>query len=79
MTGRREAAVPVEVGPARGQPDQPRGAGEWGSYPGSELGVGYDMPQSRLLALKHTAAPQFSGKSPNLLPEPETPGTTRKE
>ena len=40
MTGRRGAAVPVEVGPARGQPDQPRGAGEWGSYPGGELGVG---------------------------------------
>ena len=33
VTGRRGAAVPVEVGPARGQPDQPRGAGEWGSYP----------------------------------------------
>ena len=28
VTGRREAAVPVEVGPARGQPDQPRVAGE---------------------------------------------------
>ena len=27
VTGRRGAAVPVEVGPARGQPDQPRGAG----------------------------------------------------
>ena len=28
VTGRREAAVPVHVGPAMGQPDQPRGAGE---------------------------------------------------
>ena len=56
VTGRRGAAVPVEVGPARGQPDQPRGAGEWGSYPGDELGVGYDMPLTRL-ALKHTAVP----------------------
>ena len=28
VTERREAAVPVEVGPARGQPDQPRRAGE---------------------------------------------------
>ena len=63
VTGRREAAVPVEVGPARGQPDHPRGAGEWGSYPGGELGVGYDMPLPRL-ALKHTAVPQFSGKKP---------------
>ena len=39
VTGRRGASVPVEVGPARGQPDQPRGAGEWGSYPSGELGV----------------------------------------
>ena len=64
VTERRGAAVPVEVGPARGQPDQPRGAGEWESYPGGELGVGCDMPLSRLLALEHTAAPQFSGKNP---------------
>ena len=64
VTGRREAAVPVEVGPARGHPNQPRGAGEWGSYPGGELGAGYDVPLSRLLARKHTAAPQFSGKRP---------------
>ena len=63
VTGRREAAVPVEVGPARGQPDQPRGAGEWGSYPGGELGVGYDIPLPRF-ALKHTVVPQFSGKKP---------------
>ena len=63
VTGRRGAAVPVEVGPARGQADQPRGAGEWGLYPGGELGVGYDMPLPRL-ALKHTAVPQFSGKKP---------------
>ena len=63
VTERREAAVPVEVGPGRGQPDQPRGAGEWWSYPGGELGVGYDMLLPRL-ALKHTAVPQFSGKKP---------------
>ena len=63
VTGRRGAAVPVEVGPARGQPDQTREAGRWGSYPGGELGMGCDMPLSRL-ALKHTAAPQFSGKKP---------------
>ena len=31
VTGRRGASVSVEVGPARGQPDQTRGAGEWGS------------------------------------------------
>ena len=63
--GRREAAVPVEVGPARGQPDHSKGAGEWGSYPGGELGVGYDMLLPRL-ALKHTAVPQFSEKNPAL-------------
>ena len=63
MTRRTGAAALVEVGPARGQPDQPSGAGEWGSYPGGELAVGYDMPSPKL-ALKHTAAPQFSGKKP---------------
>ena len=41
-TGRREAAVPVEVGPARGQPDQPRRAGEWDAFPGGELGGNFD-------------------------------------
>ena len=66
VTGRRGAAVPVEVGPARGQPDQPRVAGEWGSYPGGELGVGSDMPLPRL-ALKHTAVPQFGGKKPDFI------------
>ena len=63
VTGRREAAVPVDVGPARGQPDQPRAAGEGGSYPGGELGVGYDMPLPRL-ALKHTAVSQLFGRKP---------------
>ena len=79
VTGRRGAAVPVEVGPARGQPDQLRRAGEWGSYPGGELGVGYDMPLSRLLAPKIPLPHNLVGKSPNSLPGPETPGTTRKE
>ena len=64
MTGRRGVAVPVEAGPARGQPDQPRGAGEWGSHPGGELGILYDMPLCRQSALKHTADPSFSGKKP---------------
>ena len=40
VTGRRGAAVPVEVGPARGQPDQQRRAGESDTHPGGELGVG---------------------------------------
>ena len=66
VTGRRGAAVPVEVGPVRGQPDQTRGTGDWGLYPGSELGIGYDMPLSRL-AFKHTAVPQFSGKKPEFI------------
>ena len=47
VTERREAAVPVEVGPARGQPDQPRRAVEWDAYPGGELGGGYDLPLCR--------------------------------
>ena len=42
VTGRRGAAVPVEVGPARVQPDQPRKAKEWVACPGRELGGGYD-------------------------------------
>ena len=64
VAGRRGAAVPVEVGPAtRGQSDQPGGAGEWGSYPAGELGIGYDMPLPRL-ALKHNVVPQFSGEKP---------------
>ena len=64
MTGHRGAAVPVEVGPARGQPDQPRRAGEWDSYPGGELGGGYELPLPRHLAFKHTATPSCSGLKP---------------
>ena len=63
VTGRRGAVVPVEVGPARGQPDQQRGTGEWGTYPGGELRVGIDLPLSRL-SFKHTAVPLFSRKKP---------------
>ena len=36
VTGRRRAAVPVEVGPMRGYPDQQRRAGEWDTYPAGE-------------------------------------------
>ena len=51
VTGRRGAAVPVEVDPARGQPDQQWRAGEWDTYPGGELGGGYDLPLSLLSVL----------------------------
>ena len=51
VTGRTGAAVPVDVGPARGQPDQQRRAGEWHRYRGGELGGGCDLPLSRHLAL----------------------------
>ena len=34
----RGAAAPVEVGPAMGRPDQPRGAGEWGHTPAVRWG-----------------------------------------
>ena len=67
VTGRWGADVPVEVGPARGQPDRPMGAGERGSYPVGELGVGCDMPLSIRLARKHTAASQFSGEKPGFI------------
>ena len=63
VTGRRGAAVPVEVGPARGQPDQQRRAGKWDSYVCGEWGGGYDLPPSRHLASKPTA---FSGQNPEL-------------
>ena len=66
-TGRREAAVPVEVGPARGQPDQPRRAGEWDAFPGGELGGNFDMPISRHLAYKYNTAPVFSGLKPEFI------------
>ena len=33
-TGRGGTALPVEVGPPRSQPDQPRRTGEWGAYSG---------------------------------------------
>ena len=63
LTGRRGAAVPVEVAPVRGQPYQQRGGGQWGAYPGGELGFGCDLSVSRL-ALKHTVVPLFRGKKP---------------
>ena len=64
MKGRRGPAdVYVEVDPARGQPDQPRGGEEWGSSRAGDLLNGYDMPL-RKLALNHTAVPTFSGKIP---------------
>ena len=49
-TGRGGTALPVEVGPPRGQPDQPERIGEWGAYPGGELSGGCDLPLSRHLA-----------------------------
>ena len=64
VMGRRGAAVPVEVGPAGGQPDQQRRAGEWDTYPGGKLGGGYDLPLSRHIAFKHTAVPSISGQKP---------------
>ena len=66
LKGRRGAAVVVEVDPARGQPDQQRRARERDSYPGGELGGGYDPSLSRYLAFKHTSIPPFSGLKPEL-------------
>ena len=50
VTGRRGTAAPVEIGPAKGQPDQERMAGEWDTCTGGELGGGYDLPLSRHIA-----------------------------
>ena len=75
----RGAAVAVEVGPARGQPDQQRSAGEWDTYPGGEFGGGYDPPLSRHIAFKLTPVPSLSGRNLSLLPGQETLGTTPKE
>ena len=63
VTGRRGAAVPVQVDPDRGQPDQTRGAGESRPYHGGESGIEHDRPPPRL-ALKHTATPLFCRKKP---------------
>ena len=80
VMGRRGAAVPVEFGPSRGQPDKPMGAGRWGSYPAVELRIGNDMPLSRLYLLSNTLLFRSSvGRSLTALPGPETPGTTRRE
>ena len=64
VTGRGGTALPFEVGPPRGQPDQPGRTGEWGAYPGGELDGGFDLPLSRHLAFKHTPVPSFSGLKP---------------
>ena len=77
VRGRRRAAVPADVGPARGWPDQ--SVGEWDTYPGCELGGGYNLPLSRNLAFKHTALPSFSRRKREVLVRQETLGTTPKE
>ena len=61
VTGPGGTALPAKVGAPRGQPDKPGKAGEWGAYPGGELGGGFDFSVSRHLAVDHTAAPSFSG------------------
>ena len=47
-TGRREAAVPVEVGPARGQPNQPR-RGSQAASPGAAQLLQQKLQQYALL------------------------------
>ena len=63
--GLGEAAVPVEVGPQRGQPDQPGRAGERGAFSSGELGGGFGLPSSRHIAFKHAVGPTFSGQKPD--------------
>ena len=57
-------AVPVEVGPAGGQPDQPRTARELDTYLGGESSGGYDLALFRHLTFKDTVVPSFSGLKP---------------
>lgn len=55
-TGRRYAAVPFEVGSAKGQPDQPWRASKCDASPGGEVGGGFDLPISRHFSYKPSAA-----------------------
>ena len=78
QTGHGETAVPVEVGPMRGYPDQQRRAGEWDLYPGGERGGGYDLP----LDIWLSSTPLYHhlvGRNMNLPPGQETLGITPKE
>lgn len=45
-TGRRQAAIHVEVTPARGQPDKLARAGELDEVLGADVGGGYVLPLS---------------------------------
>ena len=63
--GSGEDAVLIEVGPERGQPDQPRRAGEMGVYPSGEFDGGSGLPSSRLV-YKHS--PTFSGLKEYFIP-----------
>ena len=60
-TGRGEVAVPIEVGPESGQPDQTGRAGEMGVYliNSGEFDGGFGLPSSRL-PCKHPST--FSGQ-----------------
>ena len=53
-----KTALPVQVDPRRGQPDQPGRTGEWGANPGGELSGGFDL---YYLACRSTAVPSLSG------------------
>ena len=64
-TGRGEAAVPVEGGSERGQPDQRARAREMGIYPNGELDGGFGLPSSRL---PHKHPPTFNGQKEHFIP-----------
>ena len=79
VTRRRGAAVPVEVDPARGHPDQQRRAGEWIHTQAMSWGVvmiclNLDMLRSSTPLYHHLV-----GRNLRLLPGQETLGTTPKE
>ena len=78
VTGRRGAAVPVEIDPMRCHRDHQRRAGEWDTRPGGELRDGYNLPLSRHFAFKHTPVSYLLGRNLSLLPGQETLGTSPK-
>ena len=63
-----EAAVAVEIGPQRGQPNQPGRASERGAFSSGEFGGGFGSPSSRHNVFNNAVGPTFSGQKPDFNP-----------